>query len=155
MSRRSKLERQAKIRDIILTTEIETQKELMQRLEEAGLKSTQATVSRDISELGVIKMPLGDGRHKYTIPPKERSEKELIDKLKARFKEVVLSVDRGENDIVVVTRPAHAPEIAAAIDSLSLPEVVGTVAGDNAIIVVARNKEVASKVVDTFGDFLK
>jgi len=155
VSRRSKLERQAKIKEIILTTEIETQKELMRRLKEAGLKITQATISRDISELGVIKMPLGNGRHKYTIPLKEQSEEELLDKLKARFKEVVLRVDRGENDIIVVTQPAHAPEIAAAIDSLSLPEVVGAVAGDNAIIVVARNKEVASKVVDTFRDFLK
>ncbi len=133
-----KVERHEKIIELIRRYEIETQEELAQKLNESGFKVTQATVSRDIKELKLFKVPAGDGRQKYALFLQEESE-ELDAKYVRVFKDGYLSMAMAQNILVLKTVPGMAMAVAAALDKFQFPEVVGCIAGDDVIMCAIHN----------------
>ncbi|MDQ7850800.1 MAG: arginine repressor [Armatimonadota bacterium] len=116
-----------------------TQAELVRALRAAGLRVSQATVSRDIKRLGLVKVPTQDGRARY-LPPAEalRMAPDAERRLTRAFQEYAVGVDEGSGLILVKTTTGTANAVAEAIDEVRWPEVAGTVAGDNTILVVPR-----------------
>lgn len=149
----NKAERQRAIQEIVSKEEISTQRELVEKLRARGFKVTQATVSRDIAELRLVRISLGKGRHKYALAEWELSE-DVLETLKRRFKEFVKDVDRGGNILVIKTAEGHASGIALLLDRLKRDEIVGTLAGEDTILVVARSEEGARALEEEFGGFL-
>lgn len=139
-----KKDRHAKILDLIERYETETQEELADRLRQEGYSVTQATVSRDIRELKLSKIPTAGGRQKYVAYRHEESQ--LSDKYIRVLKEGYLSTETAQNILVVKTVSGMAMAVAAAIDALKLPEIVGCIAGDNTIMAAMRSAEDAEKV---------
>lgn len=138
----TKTERQASLLQLIKEREISTQEELVTRLNEAGLYATQATISRDIKELGIIKISTGRGQQKYVAL--ERGSDAPAGRLMKVFAEAVVSVDQASHLVVIKTLPGMAQASAAAADSMALPEIVGTIAGDDTIFIALRTPEQAS-----------
>ncbi|KGQ21043.1 arginine repressor [Thermus filiformis] len=149
----NKAERHRAIQEIVSKEEISTQKELVDKLRERGFNVTQATVSRDIAELHLVRVALGKGRHKYALADLELPE-DVLEVLRKRFKEFVRDVDRGGNILVIKTAEGHASGIALLIDRLKRDEIVGTLAGEDTILVVARSEEGARALEEEFGGFL-
>lgn len=140
-----KVARHAKILEIINTKDIETQEELAEELKNAGMDVTQATVSRDIKELKLIKVLSSSGKYKYaSILP---VEKFMSDKLVSIFSQTVLSVENIDKFIVVKTMSGSASAAAEAIDSLNFNGIAGTIAGDNTIFILVRTTEQANQLV--------
>lgn len=134
-----KYSRHSKILDIIRKGEIETQEDLAVQLRESGFNITQATVSRDIKELRLIKVLTKEGRYKYaTLNQHESSMSERFRKL---FRDSVISIDFAQNIIVVKTLVGAGNAAAAALDALDLKDVVGSLAGDDTIFILLRNPE--------------
>ena len=128
-----KLERRSKIIELIGKYQIETQEELAEHLEQAGYSVTQATISRDIRELKLTKVPIGDGaRQKYTLL--QEKEADLFQKYVRVLQDGLLSMDAAENLLVIKTLSGMAMAVAAAIDNLELSGVVGTIAGDDTVM---------------------
>lgn len=148
-----KISRQAKILEIIENNDIETQEELLAQLRQAGFRVTQATVSRDIKELKLIKV-IGEGNKQIyaTIKNMNAIYDERISNV---FKESVLYVDVANFLVVLRTLPAMAQAAALAIDALEWKEIVGTIAGDDTIFVAVRNAEDVDKIVDRFKGLMK
>lgn len=139
--------RQEDIIRIITSREIETQEELAGELRALGYTVTQATVSRDIKELNLIKVAAGDrGSYKYARRP-ERRESAVSERLIRILADSLVSVDYAGQMIVVRTLSGSANVAAEAIDTLQWTEVLGTIAGDNTIFIVVRNRKDAEKVV--------
>ncbi|BCU81604.1 MULTISPECIES: transcriptional regulator AhrC/ArgR [Polycladomyces] len=147
-----KAQRHIKIREIIASKDIETQEELVDELKKAGFNVTQATVSRDIKELHLVKVATNNGRYKYSLPADRRFNP--LQKLKRMLVESFVGVDHSENLIVMKTLPGNAHACAALIDHLDWPEIIGTIAGDDTILMICRNKEVVPEVVKRFLDML-
>ena len=125
-----KLERRSKIIELIGKYQIETQEELAERLEQSGYSVTQATISRDIRELKLTKVPVGDGaKQKYTLL--QEKEADLFQKYVRVLQDGLLSMEAAENLLVIKTLSGMAMAVAAAIDNLELSGVVGTIAGDD------------------------
>jgi transcriptional regulator of arginine metabolism len=141
-----KVARHAKILELIENNEIETQEELAERLKDCGYNITQATVSRDIKELKLIKTLSESGKYRYTTIKPQDSE--FADRHVKVFSDIVLSTDYASNIIVMKTIPGAAQAAAAAIDALNWNDVVGTIAGDDTIFVVVRNEHRATEIVD-------
>ncbi len=141
-----KNERHATIKEIIAREVIETQEDLADALRAHGIQVTQATVSRDIKELLLIKIPIGDGRYRYAMPMKE-SVIFTSDRVKRLFADTVTGVDASENIVVIKTLPGSANTVAAAIDHGSWDEIIGTVAGDDAILCVVKPKSAVKTVI--------
>lgn len=140
-----KVARQAKILEIINSKDIETQEELADELKNSDMDVTQATVSRDIKELKLIKVLSNNGRYKYaSISP---MEKFLSDKLVSVFSQTVLSVENIDKFIVVKTISGSAAIAAEAVDSLHFDGIAGTIAGDNTIFILVRSNEQAGLLV--------
>ena len=135
----TRAERERRIREILGRHPIETQDDLVGRLREAGLAVTQATVSRDIKRLGLVKVPLSGGRSQY-VAPERPSPADVLRRLQHAATEYVLSVDAGEDLVVVHTLTGRANAVAAAIDEMQWPDAVGTVAGDDTILIVPRRR---------------
>jgi len=135
-----KAKRHAAILRIIQERVIQTQDELTRELHRAGIEVTQATVSRDIKQLGLVKEPDGGGTYRYCLP-RARSNTGIQERLRRAFNDYVVGVDYSGNLVVIKTMPGTAQGVAAAIDRMEWPEVVGTVAGDDAIIVVIRDMQ--------------
>ena len=133
-------DRQSKILEIINDNVIETQSELISRLKSAGIKATQATISRDIHELKLTKVLLPDGRKKYVSFMGE-SKGDFRDKYYRVLKEGFLSMDMAQNILVVKTVSGMAMAVAAALDALKFEEIVGCIAGDDTIMVAVRTVE--------------
>ena len=148
-----KAKRQQKIREIISSREIETQDELVEALKEAGLIVTQATVSRDIKELQLVKVPLGDGRYKYSLPQDQRFNP--ASKLRRALQDHFLKADYAENLVVVKCMPGTANTIASLIDAMDWQELIGTVSGDDTTLIVCRTKEQAEAVVNRINGMLQ
>ena len=146
--------RQARIREIIETEIIETQEELAASLRAHHIAVTQATVSRDIKELMLIKIPTGDGRYRYAFP-KDNKPFFSKDRMERMFHASVTSVDYGENIIVLKTLPGTANAVASTIDGASWPEIIGTLAGDENILVVMKPKEAAPAIADKMKTMFK
>jgi len=148
-----KLDRHSKILEIIAKTPIETQSELAELLKEQGFHVTQATVSRDIKELRLIKVLTDDNRYKYALP--DTSETTYIsERLVRLFKESITGFDYSNNLIVIKTLTGAANAAAAAIDALEWNEIVGTIAGDDTILVIARYETGVSKLLDKFNNLM-
>ncbi|WP_264844733.1 arginine repressor [Caldinitratiruptor microaerophilus] len=143
-----KARRQAKILELIKNHAIETQEELAARLTREGIPVTQATISRDIKELHLRKVPAGNGRYRYALP--DDGTPGSWDKRRRILQESVLSVDHSENIIVIRALQGTAPTVAYAIDHLAWKEVIGTVAGEDTVLAIVRPKEAAPEVVERF-----
>lgn len=140
-----KIKRHDKIRELVSKYEIETQEELAEYLNKEGFNVTQATVSRDIRELKLSKMPNGKGRQCYTLMKKE--DDELKDKFIRIFKDGCVSLDMAQNILVIKTVSGLAMAVAAALDGLHFSPIVGTIAGDDTIFCVVRTEEDAIDLV--------
>ena len=134
-----KRNRQEAILRVISQYEVETQQELAQRLKEEGFEVTQATVSRDIRDMKHSKMPTGEGHQKYVRF--HNDEKHLSGKYVNVLKEGFVSIDMAQNILVVKTVSGMAMAVAAAIDAMKYPEIVGTIAGDDTIMMAVRTVE--------------
>lgn len=133
--------RDRKILEIVARRPITTQAELVAGLRAAGIAVTQATVSRDIKRLGLVKVPVGDGSYRYHVPEAARpSAAEIQARLRRAMSEYVTEVDEGSGLVVVKTTTGSAGAVAEAIDEAGWPEITGTVAGDNTILVVPRRE---------------
>lgn len=132
-------ERERRILKIITRRPVTTQAELVGALRAAGVEVTQATVSRDIKRLGLIKVPGQDGQYRYQAAPTDLPPPaELLARLRRAVTDYVTEVDAGSGLVVVKTATGSAGTVAEAIDEMAWPDVVGTVAGDNTILVVPR-----------------
>lgn len=143
-----KARRQALIREIVDTQSIQTQEELAQALREHGMVVTQATVSRDIKEMHLLKVLAEDGSYRYATMDKE--EQGTSDRLIRMLADSVVSMDSANNLIVIRTLPGSAHVAGEAVDSLRWSEVLGTIAGDNTILVIARSNEDVEPVLRRF-----
>ncbi|MCD7854207.1 MAG: arginine repressor [Clostridiales bacterium] len=141
-----KRSRQQAIIDIINEYDVKTQGELGKRLEALGYDVTQATVSRDIRDLKLIKAPGSDGKQRYALP----GTKNTVSTVGAAriFSEGVTSVDHVNNIVIVKTLSGMANAVCAGIDALADPDILGTVAGDDTIMCVVRDIETAVKLID-------
>ncbi len=135
-----KNKRQELIVELIERYEIQKQEELIRLLAERGVQATQATVSRDIRELKLMKGTGIGGVHKYVLPSRHHT---AITKFNRSLAESITKIDSAENLIVVKTYPGMASAVASCIDSFNIPDIVGCVAGDDAILVVVRNRDEA------------
>ena len=141
-----KTRRQRKILELIEAEAIETQEELAEFLRENGIEVTQATVSRDIKELGLVKVPTVNNRYRYGQAG-ERPGGVIDQRQQRMFRESVIRIATSENIIVLKTLVGSAQGVAAVIDSLDWPEVIGTVAGDDTILAVVRAREEVGGIV--------
>ena len=141
-----KVNRHAKIIELIGKYQVETQEELAAYLNQEGFKVTQATVSRDIRDLKLTKIPSEDGRQRYTVHQKAGTT--MNDKYIRVLKDGFASMDMAQNILVIRTVSGMAMAVATAIDSLQFPEVVGTIAGDDTIMCAIRTTEDTVKVMD-------
>ena len=138
-----KSKRQAKIMEIISTSDIETQEQLLQELQNAGFTSTQATISRDIKELRIVKELTSLGTYRYTSASREVSNP-ITTRLNTIFRECVTSFDYAQNIIVIHTLPGLANAAASALDAMSRSVVLGTLAGDDTVIAIMRDSNSAA-----------
>ncbi|MGM9572191.1 MAG: arginine repressor [bacterium] len=145
----TKAKRQAKIMEIIKKKGVETQEELALDLEKEGMKVTQATISRDIKELRLIKIPAGGDRYKYALPY-DKSVGNMYDVMGKIFKDFVVHIDYMEFFIVLKTLPGTANAIAASLDEANLPEVMGTIAGDDNVLIIIKPKDKVEELVQKF-----
>ncbi|AET61525.1 MULTISPECIES: transcriptional regulator AhrC/ArgR [Paenibacillus] len=139
-------QRHIKIREIISQREIETQDDLVEALRKAGFQVTQATVSRDIKELLLIKVPMDDGRYKYSMPSDQRYNP--AQKLKRTLVDNFLHIDYTTNLIVMKCLPGTANSIAALLDNIEWPEIMGTISGDDTILIICRSEENSEAIVN-------
>lgn len=146
MNQSVKKKRQDRIIELIGRHEIETQEELADKLCEAGYQVTQATVSRDIRELKLSKIPVGKGRQKYVAFT--RDESHLGDKYIRVLKEGYVSMAPAQNLVVMKTVSGMAMAVAAAVDALKIEEIVGCIAGDNTIMMATGSEAAALAVMD-------
>lgn len=147
-----KKSRHQRIKELVEQFEIETQEELADRLRGDGYTVTQATVSRDIRELKLSKIPMGNGRQKYTILM--QSEHYLSDKYIRVLKDGFVSMDMAQNILVVKTVSGMAMAVAAAIDAMKLKEIVGSIAGDDTIMMAVKTVEDTQCVMGKIRDVL-
>lgn len=150
-----KSKRQSRILEIINANNIETQDELILELHRSGYEVTQATVSRDIKELGLVKVSTKDKSYKYSIPSPHTTESMRVSaKYRNIIRETVISIDGAENLVVVKTYSGMAQAAAAAIDGMGWSDIVGSIAGDDTILVVIRSSERAVDFIARFKETL-
>ena len=138
--------RHLKILELIAKYDIETQEELVDKLCDAGFNVTQATVSRDIRTLHLYKQSAGNGRQKYCVDTKQ--DHELDSKFQRVLKDGFLSIDMAQNILVIKTVSGMAMAVAAAVDSMEFSEVVGTIAGDDTIMMAIRTVDDTVRLMD-------
>ena len=138
-----KSKRQAKIIEIISTQSVETQEQLLAALQAEGFRGTQATISRDIKELRIVKELTSLGTYRYTTSTNE-VEGSFSGRLNMIFRECVISYDYAQNIVVIKTLPGLASAAGSAIDSMNLSIVLGTLAGDDTVMVVMRDTNAAA-----------
>ncbi len=138
-----KSQRQAKIMEIITNRDIETQEHLLQELNKAGFRSTQATISRDIKELRIVKELTSFGTYRYTTATSEVAGT-FSSKLNTIFRQCVTRFDYAQNMVVIHTLPGLASAAASAVDAMNMGVVVGTLAGDDTVFIVMRDMNAAA-----------
>ena len=138
-----KSQRHAKILEIISNKNIETQEQLLAELQEEGFRGTQATISRDIKELRVVKELTSLGTYRYTVSSSDLGSSFSV-RLNTIFRECVISFDYAQNIIVVRTLPGLASAAGSAIDAMNLNTIVGTLAGDDTVMIVMRDTNAAA-----------
>lgn len=149
-----KSQRQAKILEIISNKNVETQEQLLAALQEAGFRGTQATISRDIKELRIVKELTSLGTYRYATSSNELSGT-FSTRLNAIFRECVVSFDYAQNIIVIRTLPGLASAAASAIDAMNMSAVVGSLAGDDTVMVVMRDVNTAATFCSEIRNLLK
>ncbi|MBC5627530.1 arginine repressor [Clostridium sp. NSJ-6] len=140
-----KSKRHNKVLEIINQSEIETQEELAEELKKNGFDVTQATVSRDIKILKLVKMQSSSGKYRYVAPTQE--ERGLNDKLYSILKNAAISAEKVDRFVVLKTLTGAASAVAEAIDNLYTEDVAGTIAGDNTIFILVRTDEKAEELI--------
>ena len=148
-----KTQRQAKIMEIVSTRDVETQEQLLEALQNAGFYSTQATISRDIKELRIVKELTKYGTYRYTSSAKEMSGS-FSSRLNTIFKECVTGFDFAQNLVVIHTIPGLAGAAASAVDSMEMSFILGTVAGDDTVLIIMRDMDAAAMFCSDLKDFL-
>ncbi|WP_318614976.1 transcriptional regulator AhrC/ArgR [Sporosarcina sp. YIM B06819] len=136
--------RHIRIRDIISNFEVETQDQLVDSLKEAGVAVTQATVSRDIKEMHLIKVPLPDGRYKYSLPAVHSYNTEQ--KLNRMLTDAFVSIDGAGHFIILKTLPGNAQAVGSLIDHLGWDEMLGTICGDDTCLIICRDESLTMVV---------
>ncbi len=144
--------RQSKILDIIKETAVETQEELAKELNRLDFNVTQATVSRDIKELGLIKT-LDGGKYRYSYITGEN--RDISGKLKNLFRESVLSIDSANNLIVIKTLSGSANAAAMAVDKMNLDKILGSIAGDDTLMLIVKANKDVPAVMNLLKDYMK
>lgn len=147
-----KSKRHLKILEIITERDIDTQEDLADALKAEGFDVTQATVSRDIKNLKLIKMQDPTGKYKYAVP--KTNDNSLVDKLTNVLSNLTLSVENIDKMVIVKTVSAGAAPVAEAIDSFGFKDIAGTIAGDNTIFIMLRTIEGAEELVVKIGDLI-
>lgn len=145
--------RQARIKELIKEYAIDTQEELQARLKDCGFNVTQATVSRDIRELGIVKSNSGDGVYKYRLS-NERNVVEINNKFGFILRQAVSSVACANNLIVVKTYPGMGSAAGAAVDQMELNGVIGTLAGDDTLLIIASDNESGARIAAILNDLI-
>lgn len=135
--------RQEEILDIISTVDVETQDQLLAELKKRGIAAAQATISRDMKELHLTKEPTGYGSYRYAVG-EQSSSGDQSGRLRTIFREGVLSFDMAQNIVVIKTMPGLAAAAGAAMDGMELPGLVGSLAGDDTVLLIMRTAEDAS-----------
>lgn len=148
-----KMTRHAKIKEIIDKNKIETQEDLAAALRSEGIEVTQATVSRDIKELMLVKVPDANGHYHYAYP-KEHNMLLTPGRLERTFQDSIVSVKSTDNMVVVRTLPGTAQAVAYAIDYMKWPEILGTIAGDDTVFIAVSNKEGIGILMHRFKDHI-
>jgi transcriptional regulator of arginine metabolism len=152
----SRRERERLLLEVLHDKSIHTQHDLVEALRRRGLEVTQATISRDIKRLGLVKVPLPDGGYRYLVAENSRDMPAPIayDHLRESLEALATGAAPGGPLVVITTRPGGASTVALAIDQAHLPGVVGTVAGDDTIVVICReesDREQLRTLLGTFG----
>lgn len=149
-----KAKRHAKILELIESYAIDTQEELQNRLQECGFKVTQATVSRDIKELRLIKIASSNGGYKYSIAESEQ-DSGFVPRVRNIFRECVIKVDVAQNLVVIKTITGMANAAAFALDTMKISEIVGTIAGDDNVLIILRDNESAENFFEQTKEMLR
>ena len=149
-----KFQRQAAIIDLISNHEIDTQEELTARLREMGFHSSQATISRDIKELRLIKIASSNGGYKYSIAESEQ-DSGFVPRVRNIFRECVIKVDVAQNLVVIKTITGMANAAAFALDTMKISEIVGTIAGDDNVLIILRDNESAENFFEQTKEMLR
>ncbi|PAV29113.1 arginine repressor [Virgibacillus profundi] len=140
----SKIQRHIKIRELITENEIETQDDLVTRLKNLGYNVTQATVSRDIKDLHLVKVPSINGKYKYSLPADQRFNPQ--DKLKRLIMDAFVKIDHASHFIILKTLPGNAQAVGALIDNLDWEEIMGSICGDDTCLIICRT-EADTKII--------
>lgn len=149
-----KANRQAKIMEIVSTMNVETQEQLLAELQNAGFPTTQATISRDIKELRIVKEQTSFGTFRYATAAREVPAP-FSARLNGIFRECVTGFDYAQNIVVVHTMPGLAGAAASALDAMKLSVVVGTLAGDDTVFIVMRDTNAAAGFCGEIKSLLK
>ena len=144
-----KTHRQTRVKEIVDRLVIRTQDELAEALRAEGIDVTQATVSRDIKEMMLVKVPTGDGNYRYAFPS-DHNATVSVARLEKTFQDSVLSVNSSGNIIVLRTLPGTAQAVAYVLDNVRWPEIIGTVAGDDTIFLVVKPEKIVDTVKERF-----
>ena len=148
-----KNDRQRRILEIVEREPIDTQEQLQQKLQEQGVTCTQATISRDIKQLHLMKEPVGQGVYKYAVSG-NRTTLNVAAKLRTIFRECIVSIDYAQNIVVVKTMPGLANGACSALDNMDMNDIVGSLAGDDTALLVMRNTEAAELLCQEIKDML-
>ena len=146
--------RYTNIKEIVQSRPIETQEELAKALQEEGIEVTQATVSRDIKELMLIKVPTSDGHYRYALS-QEQNMLMSKNRMARLFQDSIVRVDSALNQIVIHTMPGSANMVAAAIDLAKWENVIGTIAGDDTILIITNSTESVPKITKVIVTLMK
>lgn len=145
--------RQAEILNVIRMMDVETQEQLLAELKLRGFTTTQATISRDIKQMHLIKEPVGHGVYKYAVSG-NRTKLNFAEKLRTIFRESITSIDSAQNIVVVKTMPGLASAACAALDSMDVGYMVGSLAGDDTAFLVMRDTESATAFCEEIKEML-
>lgn len=140
-----KSKRQSRIIELISAYEIETQEDLCARLNEEGFSVTQATISRDIRDLALTKVPGGNGRSQYALADTKTGMNGRYERV---LKDGMISMEQADNILVIKTVSGMAMAVAAAIDSIGIPDIVGSIAGDDTIMCAIRSADKVESVMN-------
>ena len=145
-------ERHIKIKEIIANRPVETQEQLLHHLQMEGIEVTQATISRDMKELHLVKQPEKNGQYKYSFSPLHPYHVKSM--LQKTFHDALIKIDQAQNLIVIKTIPGNAHALGVLIDQLEWPEIVGTICGDDTCLIVAQTEADTEKIVEQFSQLI-
>ena len=148
-----KTQRQKRILEIVSKYEIETQEEMMSRLQSEGFKVTQATVSRDLKEMKLTKTLTARGTYRYAVNASRHHVGNV--KLNNAMVDSIIQVDYSLNNVVIKTYPGLAQAVASGVDALNMHSILGCVAGDDTIIIITRDTESSAQISETLTELMK